>query len=251
MLYYDTMENKRLNKAIADTGFCSRRKADDLIFAGNVCVNGIPEQNPGRRVIDGDIISINGVRLTSRKKKPSYFMLHKPVQTVCTLKDPQGRQTILEGLPPHLRQIRLYPIGRLDFFSEGLLLLTNDGSFANRLMHPRYRLAKIYEVIVRGPVATNILADMKNGMTLEDGTTLLPVEVQAQSLAHGNTLLTMTLYQGVNRQIRRMCDRTGLVILRLKRIAQGPLSLGNLKSGQIRPLTQAEIVALKRATGYT
>lgn len=244
------MGTKRLNKAIADAGYCSRRKADEFIFAGKVTVNDVLEQNPARRVTDNDSICVAGKRLAATPKNYSYFMLHKPVQTVCTLNDPEGRPTIIDCLPPHLRKLRLYPVGRLDFFSEGLLLLTNDGPFANRLMHPRYHLAKTYEVLIRGPVSETVLTSMRQGMKLEDGTALLPVTVQARHMPNGNTLLSMTLHQGINRQIRRMCAQTGLVILRLKRIAQGSLALGNLKSGQIRPLTEAEVLVLKKATDY-
>lgn len=243
------MNEKRLNKAIADYGYCSRRKADELIFSGKVAVNGIPEQNPARRVNAADEIAINGKKLSGAIGRPTYYMLYKPVQTVCTLQDPEGRPTIMDCIPPHLRQIRLYPIGRLDFFSEGLLLLTNDGEFANRLMHPRYHLAKIYEVLVRGKVLASHLDTMQNGMQLKDGPKLLPIKIQNETLPSGNTLLTMTLHQGVNRQIRKMCAQLGITILRLKRVAQGSLTLGNLKTGEIRPLMDQEIRALKHATG--
>lgn len=245
------MKEKRLNKAIADNGYCSRRKADELIFAGKVSVNGVPEQNPARRVNESDIIAIDGKKLTGAACLPCYYMLHKPVQTVSTVHDPEGRPTIMDCIPPHLRQIRLYPIGRLDFFSEGLLLLTNDGDFANRLMHPRYHLEKKYEVLVRGSVSDAILNTMRNGMKLSDGPQLLPVAIRKQPLTNGNTLLTMTLNQGINRQIRRMCAQFDMTILRLKRVAQGNLALGNLKTGQIRPLTEQEISDLKKATGLS
>lgn len=244
------MNEKRLNKAIADSGYCSRRKADELIFAGKISVNGIVELNPARRITRNDKISANGKELLGLNNAKYYFMLYKTIHTVCTVSDPEGRSTILDLLPAHLRQIRLFPVGRLDYFSEGLLLLTNDGDFANHLMHPRYHLEKRYLVTIRGKVSEKTLSIMRSGMTLDDdGTPLLPVQVNMNPTFKGNTQLEMILRQGINRQIRRMCQQLGLTILKLKRIAQGTLSLGDLKPGQVRPLNETELAKLKKACG--
>lgn len=237
----------RLNRAIAAAGAASRRKADELIKAGHVRVNGETELNPACQVTLKDRIELDG-RPLDLSPPLIYLMLNKPTHVVTTAHDPQGRKTVLDLLPPHLKNLRVYPVGRLDYFSEGLLLLTNDGALANRLMHPRHHLPRLYEVRIRGAVPDRALAQMENGMCLEDGTRLLPVRANSRRLADGNTLLCLELRQGVNRQIRRMCDQLGLVILSLKRVAEGSLDLGNLKSGEVRELAKKEVDALYQAT---
>ncbi len=238
----------RLNKAIAAAGLCSRRKADELILAGQVRINGTLEENPARRVLPGDRIAVNDRELAAAQEY-YYLLLHKPVQTVCTVNDPEGRPTVMAYLPPEVRHLRLYPVGRLDYFSEGLLLLTNDGELAQRLTHPRHHQPKTYEVLIRGSVPETALAVMRRGMRLDEGQALLPVDVEAKTAENGNTLLRMVLRQGVNRQIRRMCRDLGLTILRLRRVAQGPLALGNLKPGAARALTTGEVADLRQSVG--
>lgn len=238
----------RLNKAIAAAGLCSRRKADELILAGQVRINGTLEENPARRVLPGDRIAVNDRELAAAQEY-YYLLLHKPVQTVCTVNDPEGRPTVMAYLPPEVRHLRLYPVGRLDYFSEGLLLLTNDGELAQRLTHPRHHQPKTYEVLIRGSVPETALAVMRRGMRLDEGQALLPVDVEAKTAENGNTLLRMVLRQGVNRQIRRMCRDLGLTILHLRRVAQGPLALGNLKPGAARALTTGEVADLRQSVG--
>lgn len=239
----------RLNKAIAASGLCARRKADELIFAGRVAVDGLPETNPGRRILAGQTITVDGTPVRS-KQEHAYLLLNKPVQTVCTLSDPQGRPTVMDCLPATARCLGLFPVGRLDYFSEGLLLLTNDGELANRLTHPRHHVDKVYEVLVRGPVDERHMETMRAGMRLADGTPLLPVAVSR--IREGNrrdTLLRLVLRQGVNRQIRRMCDDLGLTVLRLRRVSQGMLRLGGLKPGEARFLEPKEWKALRASAG--
>ena len=238
----------RLNKAIAAAGLCSRRKADELILAGQVRINGTLEENPARRVLPGDRIAVNDRELAAAQEY-YYLLLHKPVQTVCTVNDPEGRPTVMAYLPPEVRHLRLYPVGRLDYFSEGLLLLTNDGELAQRLTHPRHHQPKTYEVLIRGSVPETALAVMRLGMRLDEGQALLPVDVEAKTAENGNTLLRMVLRQGVNRQIRRMCRDLGLTILRLRRVAQGPLALGSLKPGAARALAPGEVAGLRQSVG--
>lgn len=245
-----TIEGVRLSKAIAAAGLCSRRKADAYILAGLVRVDGTVEANPARRILPGEQISVNGKNL-AQAQAFSYYLLHKPVQTVCTLRDPQGRPTVLDCLPDAARQIRLYPVGRLDYFSEGLLLLTNDGQLAQRMAHPRYHLPKTYEVLLREKPSATALAAMREGMLLSEGEKLLPVEVELAMTRNGQYQLQMVLRQGVNRQIRRMCRDLNLTILRLKRVAQGPLRLGSLPRGAARELTANEVLALKKAMEST
>ena len=239
---------RRLNKVIAEAGCCSRRKADELIFAGRVSVNGEVETQAGRRISLDDRVSVDG-RPLARSQRMLYLMLHKPVQVVSTAADPQGRQTVLSLVAREYPGIRLFPVGRLDYFSEGLILLTNDGRLAQRLMHPRHHLPKHYEVLVRNVVTQKALQCMRSGMQLAEGEELLPVEVTARSTASGCTLLRMTLRQGVNRQIRRMCRDLGLTILRLRRVAIGPLQLGKLGAGQFRQLEDVELAQLRHAVG--
>lgn len=238
----------RLNLAIARAGFCSRRKADEYILAGKVRINGKCVTQPGMRVTASDVLEVAGQVIT--KAPPlAYVLLHKPVQIVCTLHDPQGRKTIVDLLPPELRRIRLFPVGRLDFFSEGLLLLTNDGDLAQRLTHPRHHQPRLYEVLIRGIVTESSLAQMRSGMELGENIRTLPIKVAAKALPAGNTLLTLELRQGLNRQIRRMCAALGLTILRLRRISQGCLQLGKLPAGKTRILDSGEIHALRREAG--
>ncbi len=235
----------RLNKAIAASGLCSRRKADELIFSGRVTVNGVTEANPARQVLPNDALGVDG-RPLNGVQDFCYLMLYKPVQVVCTVHDPEGRPTVMDYLPGNVRGLRLYPVGRLDYFSEGLLLLTNDGQLAQRLTHPSHHQPKTYEVLVRGSVSDAALAAMRRGMRLAEGEVLMPVEVEA-SFAKGRTLLRMVLHQGLNRQIRRMCRDLDLTILHLKRVAQGPLELGSLTAGRARELSAAEIKLLKES----
>lgn len=241
-----SVQGIRLNKTIAQAGYCSRRKADELIFSGQVLVNGCVEQNPARHVLPDDAITVNGHPLSAAQEF-CYLLLHKPVQTVCTVSDPEGRPTVMDCLPATLQGLRLYPVGRLDYFSEGLLLLTNDGELAQRLTHPRHHQPKMYEVLVRGPVNAGALERMRRGMRLAEGEDLLPVEVEKKETQEGDSLLQMVLRQGLNRQIRRMCRDLGLTILRLRRVGQGPLILGDLMPGKSRELTKAEVAALKES----
>ena len=243
----DLQDGTRLNKFIAASGYCSRRKADELIFAGAVQVNGVVERSPGRRILPDDLIQVEGQQLAALPASFSYIMLHKPIQVMCTAHDPQGRPTVLDCLTAEMRRNRVYPVGRLDYFSEGLLLLTNDGELAQRLMHPRHHQPKTYDVLVRGTVPAAALATMRRGMTLAEGEHLRPVEVESRLQANGHTRLRMVLHQGVNRQIRRMCRDLGLTILRLKRIRLGPLGLGDLPVGECRFLSVAETAALLQA----
>lgn len=245
----------RINKALADAGVCSRRKAEELILQGLVRVNGEPVTNLGRKVnMAADTITVDGKPVAAAATR-TYLLMHKPVRVMCTVKDPQGRPTIMDILPQRWRSVRLFPVGRLDFFSEGLLILTDDGPLAQLLAHPRHHLPKTYEVLVRGAVPVAALETMRRGMTLAEGEKLAPVEVQAlpssawswDKTPHArDTVLRMVLHQGVNRQIRRMCRDLNLTILRLIRVSQGPLQLGTLSAGGLRPLTDSELAILTR-----
>lgn len=248
-------EGIRLNKALADAGVCSRRSADELVFAGRVRVNGVVAESPGVRVQPGDEVSVDGrpVRMKEESRQPCWLMLNKPVRIVSTASDPEGRETVLDLVPEPWRRRRLFPVGRLDFFSEGLLLLTDDGELAHRLTHPRWHLSKVYHVLVRperGEASVSeVLSLMRRGMTLAEGDRLAPVEVRVLPSSLRGVLLEMVLHQGLNRQIRRMCRDVDFTVLRLKRVQEGPLELGSLAPGRVRPLSEAEVSALRRAVG--
>lgn len=238
----------RLNKFIAQCGIASRRGADDLVFAGKVTVNGVPADSPGIKVDPGrDEVLVDGKRAALPGKDGITLILHKPVEVVTTASDPQGRRTVLDLLPPEVQDLRPFPVGRLDFFSEGLLLLTTDGELCYRLTHPKWHLPKVYEVTVRGKVPSSAVEIMRKGMTLKDGEKLAPARVFVKKPVAGAQVLEITLIQGVNRQIRRMCQDLGLTILRLSRVRQGPLELGNLKRGTWRELSAKELSDLKKA----
>ncbi|PTN35009.1 pseudouridine synthase [Desulfonatronum sp. SC1] len=243
----------RLNKALAQAGLCSRRAADDLILAGAVTVNGTVADSPGIRVDPTvDHVRVHGRDIRLGPVQPSdhlYLVLHKPLGVVTTAHDPQGRKTVLDLLAPDIRGRRPFPVGRLDLLSEGLLLLTTNGELALRMTHPRWEHPKVYHVRVRGRVTPEKLATMLGGMRLAEGDQLAPVrariiEDRSPRTPDNAVTLEMTLRQGVNRQVRRMCRDLRLHIIRLRRVSQGPIRLGDLPPGASRPLTDREVKAL-------
>lgn len=248
----DTTSTLRCNKALAAAGVCSRRQADALITAGRVTLNGVVITELGCRVDPSrDNLALDGrpVPLASGNA-PLTLLLHKKPGVVTTARDPQGRVTVFDNLPPAYRSKRLFPVGRLDYFSEGLLLLTTDGELAFRLAHPRWHVPKRYYVTVRGKVTARTFDILARGMTLAEGERLAPVRARLVSrLAADRHILEMELTQGVNRQIRRMCRDMDLTVLKLIRISQGTLALGDLPSGSCRPLTREELTALRQAVG--
>jgi 23S rRNA pseudouridine2605 synthase len=249
----------RINKAIARAGVCSRRGADGLISRGAVKVNGVVVLERGLLLSPSDVLEVEGRRVEFRvlgtpARSYLYVMLHKPAQVMCTVRDPEGRRTVLDLLEGKYAGRRIYPVGRLDYFSEGLLLLTDDGDLAGRLMHPRRHLPRRYELLARtgpGGIPEAFLDKMRGGMTLAEGDKLAPVEVKRLRFmaGRGEELVELTLYQGVNRQIRRMCRDLGLTVLRLVRVGEGPLVLGGLGKGLCRELTELELRELRAALG--
>ena len=254
----------RINKALADAGVCSRRRADELVAAGRVRVNGETVTSPGLQVAPGfDTLEVDGKPIQAATQTPCYLLLNKPVRVVSTAYDPEGRTTVLDLVPAQWKARRLYPAGRLDFFSEGLVLLTDDGELTNRVVHPRHHMPRVYHVLIRGGMSDRALEVMRKGMTLAEGEKLAPVEIrvlpgQVHDLSGASrnaeaptgqrgTLLEMTLHQGLNRQIRRMCEAVGLEVIRLKRSAEGPVKLGMLQPGEYRELKKSEISALRNA----
>ncbi|MBU1003111.1 MAG: rRNA pseudouridine synthase [Proteobacteria bacterium] len=243
----------RINKALSMAGVCSRRAADDLVAQGLVAVNDVIVTSAGTKVDPAlDCVTVQGepvVLSAPGEGQLHYVLINKPTQVVTTVSDPQGRRTVMDVLPARLQKHRLFPVGRLDFFSQGLLLLTNDGELANRLTHPRWHLPKVYHVTIRGEVSEAKLETMRQGMVLAEGETLAPMGVDIVNRQAGTVKLGITLIQGLNRQIRRMCRDLGLTVLRLERVAQGPIDLGDLREGQVRVLVPEEINTLLRAVG--
>ncbi|MBI9078256.1 MAG: rRNA pseudouridine synthase [Pseudodesulfovibrio sp.] len=245
----DTSLTIRLNKFIAQCGISSRRGADDLVFSGKVKLNGILAESPGVKVDPTtDTVEVNDQPISLPNNGTDItILLNKPVETVTTVNDPQGRKTVLDLLPKDIKKLRPFPVGRLDFYSEGLLLLTTDGDLCYRLTHPKWHLPKVYNVTIRGSVSESAIKTMTSGMRLKAGDKLAPATVILNKPIAGTQMIEITLIQGINRQIRRMCDELGLTILRLKRVKQGPISIENLKPGTWRELTNEELTTLKKA----
>ncbi len=225
---------ERIQKYIASCGVMSRRAAEKEIAAGNVTVNGVRAEI-GQAVSDKDVICFHGERIRPEKRKIT-VMLNKPAGYVTTMNDEMGRKTVndLVDLPE-----RLYPAGRLDKDSEGLLIMTNDGELANRLTHPKSGKKKIYHVYLRGSVDNNAL-DMLRAMKMLDGEKINPVGVELIKRSPTGSVVKFTLTEGKNRQIRRMCEAAGVTVTQLKRVQIGSLRLGDLKTGQYRKLTDKE-----------
>ena len=237
------MEKIRLQKIIADSGICSRRKAEELIAQGRVKINGRPCKVGDKADPIKDIVSIDGERVAfERKKAYRYIMLNKPRGYVTTMSDELDRKCVTELLDGV--DARVYPIGRLDKNSEGLLLFTNDGNFANEIMHPSKHVTKTYRVTVRPDVDDEVLVKLSEGVVI-DGRKTLPCTVLVLDKQPGRTVLQMTISEGRNRQIRKMCEAVGLEVARLKRTAVGPIKLGMLKPGTWRDLKPEELRALR------
>lgn len=240
------MEKVRLQKIIAESGLCSRRKAEELIERGCVKVNG-RTAHIGDGATAKDIVTVNGERLHTPKKREKYYlMLNKPRGYVTTMSDELDRRCVTELLADFPE--RVYPIGRLDRNSEGLLLFTNDGRFANDIMHPSRHVSKTYRVTIRPKVTEEQLAMLSAGVVI-DGRRTMPASVSVLNQEQGRAVLQIVIREGRNRQIRRMCEAVGLEVARLKRTAVGPLKLGMLKPGTYRELTSEELRAIRSAIG--
>lgn len=227
----------RLNQALAKTGICSRRQADELIAQGRVSINGSIVRDFSSQIDpDRDSLCLDGKMLVF--KRNIYVMLNKPKGIVSTRSDESDRQTVLDLLPPSLRHLR--PVGRLDMYSEGLLLLTNDGHLAQKVTHPIHHMSKTYLVEVEGEVSDRELKQLSSGISLEDGITQ-PAKVRLVGRNKTYSEFEIVLKEGRNRQIRRMCDHLGYRVTRLQRLSIGRLQLGDMSIGTWRYLTDVEV----------
>ncbi|MCC6749528.1 MAG: rRNA pseudouridine synthase [Deltaproteobacteria bacterium] len=235
----------RLQHFLAQAGVASRRKAEELILAGRVAVNGKAVTELGTKVDPtADRVTVDRERVLPEAH--AWIVLNKPRGVMCTTRDPEGRTTVMDLLGE--TGSRLYPVGRLDYLTEGALLVTNDGALAEALMHPRNRIPRVYHVKVHGLISVEALEQLRKGVPLETGETVAS-EVFILTTTGQHSWLEMTIRQGLNHQIHRMIEAVGTRVLKLIRVAFGPLTVEGLPPGRFRPLVQAEVDELRKAVG--
>ncbi len=236
---------ERIQKLLSAGGYCSRRRAEELISNGKVTVNGHPASLGDKADPDRDIIAVSGQRVQlSDRSQRSYYILNKPRGYVTTLSDEMGRRCVADLMQQ--TGVRLFPVGRLDRDSEGLLIMTDDGELANRVAHPSGGIRKTYRVSVTPRAWEEQLTHLASGVLL-DGRVTAPASVRVTGDSPEKTVFEITLSEGRNREIRRMCEAVGLGVTRLKRTSIGPVSLGGLPAGAYREMTRQELNALRNA----
>lgn len=231
----------RLNKYIAHAGIASRRKADELTINGNVKINGISVREPGYDVKEGDVVEVNGTRI-AQAEKLEYIMLNKPTGYITSVQDDRGRPVVTD-LTADVNA-RLFPVGRLDYNTSGLLLMTNDGDLAYRLSHPKHQVTKTYRAIVAGVLSGGRLASLRGGVDI-GGFITSPAQVKVIKQNPRSAVVEIKIHEGKNRQVRKMFAAVGNKVQQLQRTAVGELYLGRLKEGHYRKLTREEIEYLK------
>lgn len=238
---FDVMATMRLQKFLAEAQVASRRGAEEIILNGRVTVNGAVVNVLGTKVDETDVVALDG-KVIKPTEKLVYIMLHKPEGYVTTVKDQFDRPTVLD-LVGDIEQ-RIYPVGRLDYDTSGMLLLTNDGDLTYRLTHPKHNVEKVYIAQVKGEPSPQQLKRFSNGLVIDNSYKTAPAKIFVAK-RDKLTSLKITIHEGKNRQVRKMCEEIGFPVIRLKRIATGKLKLGNLKKGEYRHLTNEEIKYLK------
>lgn len=231
----------RINKYIAQSGFCSRRKADELIANGNVKINGAVLREPGYDVAEGDRVEVNGRELSARQK-PEYVLINKPLGMVTTVSDDKERLTVMDVVADI--DARLFPVGRLDYNTSGALIMTNDGELAYRLTHPKHEIYKTYRARVAGILSNEKAARLRKGVDI-GGFVTSPAKVSIIKGSGHSTIVEIAIHEGKNRQVRKMFAAVGNPVQELERIAIGDIRLGHLKAGHYRKLTREEIKYLK------
>ncbi len=232
---------ERLQKLIAESGYCSRRKAEELIKQGKVRLNGKKVLELGTKASFGDEILVEGNLIEYQEKE--YYLFYKPRGVVCTTKDDKGRKTVLDFFDDVTK--RIYPVGRLDYDTTGVLLLTNDGEFANLMMHPKSKIDKYYVAKVKGIITGDEVKTLKRGVKL-DNKTVYPSRVKLKKLDKKNmtSIIEITIHDGINHEVKRLMESIGHEVIKLKREAFGFLNLSGLKSGKKRSLTSKEVKQL-------
>lgn len=239
------MQKIRIQKFIADAGIMSRRRAEEEIANSNVSVNG-HIATPGMKIDPAvDLITYKGKQIKYEKRAYTYILMNKPRGYLCSTSDDRGRKCVTDLLAGV--SARVYPVGRLDLISEGILILTDDGELKNRLTHPSHSIPKIYRVKVGGSITEKQLEILTSPLVI-DGYQIKPVTVSISSISESGTVLKMTLFEGRNRQIRKMCEQAGLEVKRLSRISIGNLKLNGLPVGKWRFLEEEEVEYLYKAT---
>ncbi|WP_143055881.1 pseudouridine synthase [Anaerobranca gottschalkii] len=236
---------ERLQKFMAAAGVASRRKSEELILEGKVKVNGQVIRELGFKVSEKDRVEVEG-KVINKKINHVYYLLNKPVGYVTTVSDPQGRKTVMELVP---KGKRVFPVGRLDIMTDGLLLLTDDGQLAYQLTHPKYLVEKEYHVKVKGKVGLDQIEKLEKGIMLEDGLTA-PAKAVILKETNGETVISLTIHEGRNRQVRRMMEAIGKKVLKLTRVRYGDLTLAGVPVGKYRVLTDKEVEKLKSSVTY-
>ena len=239
------MENTktiRLDRFLSESGIVSRRGVKTILRKEEITVNGIKVNKSGTRISSNDIVKINGEQV--KKTGLVYFLLNKPIGYISTTSDELLRDDVVSLIDTYEK---IYPVGRLDKETHGLILLTNDGELTHKLIHPKYNVPKTYILTISGEIEPSQIQLLEKGVRLKDGVTL-PAEVTVQRKIKNKTILKMTIHEGKNRQIRRMCFALRLELTDLERTAFGPLKLGNLKLGEYRQLSKKELEALKKST---
>ncbi len=232
----------RLQKYLADCGVASRRKCEELILEGKVTVNGKVVQVLGTQVTDEDEVRYEN-RILKSASKYVYYILNKPVGYITSVQDEKNRPTVME-LMKEVPE-RIFPVGRLDYNTSGLLILTNDGALTYGLTHPKHHVNKTYEVQIKGQIKESALQKLREGIVI-DGKKTHPAEVKVMQSSENKSIIRLTIHEGRNRQVRKMCEQVGHPVLKLKRIAIGNIALKHLKEGEYRCLTEQEIDYLKQ-----
>ena len=235
-------KTQRLDKYLSGLGICSRRNVAQFLKGQNLSVNGRRVVEPGTRInIKTATITLNGTAF--KKPKRVYYMVNKPADVISTASDEFGRKNVTSLVPS---KERIFPVGRLDKDTTGLIILTNDGELTNLLTHPRYEVHKVYRLTIRGRIHERQLESLQEGVKLEDGITA-PAGVRVLKQEGNATILELAIHEGKNRQVRRMCEALRIQLISLERIKFGPINLGGLKVGRYRELTDKEVDVLRKA----
>ncbi|MGC2244320.1 MAG: pseudouridine synthase [Candidatus Aquilonibacter sp.] len=236
-------DGTRLTKYIALAGVASRRRADELIAYGKVRINGKVVRELGTMVAPGDKVDVSGTPI-SAMEQTEYLVVHKPAGVMTTMRDPQGRRTVADLIPK--RMPRVVPVGRLDYDTAGVLLMTNDGDLANRLLHPRFGVEKTYRATIGGRLSPEDVKRVHDGVVLDGGEHAAGAQVRVVAVRSGSSVVDITIHEGRNRQVRRMFEALGHPVQTLVRLRFGPIALGDLPVGHSRSLTPKELSALRR-----